>query len=262
MQAALCKPIHGMVAVYRLPSPKDIWMSLQIDLIRQLHRLLRQNSDIQGQLDRGPKQVKAVQMQVDAATNALNSTREQIKQKRLEADRKQLQLREREQRIAHMEGQLNAAKGNREYQTLKEQIAAERQTNSVLSDEILEALESVDAIHANVDGLVEKLKHCEAEKQKVADSVKQRLEVLSSELQRVQAEMATTQSQLSGEFVAELKRQIVSRGEEALAELDGTSCGGCYTNLNAQILDRLLMNYPVYCPSCGRTIYSPENRRS
>ncbi len=236
-------------------------MSLQIELIRQTHRLLRQRADIEGQLERGPKQVKAAQLQVDAANDALNSTREQIKQKRMEADRKQLQLREREQRVLHMESQLNAAKGNREYQTLKEQIAAERQANSVLSDEILEALESVDSISANVDGLVTKLAACELEKKKVADSVQHRLDVLSSELKRVQEELASSISQLSGDFVAELKRQISSRAEEAMAELDGNSCGGCYTNLNAQILDRLQMNYPINCPSCGRTIYSPENRR-
>ena len=236
-------------------------MSLQIELIRQTHRLLRQRADIEGQLERGPKQVKAAQLQVDAANDALNSTREQIKQKRMEADRKQLQLREREQRVVHMESQLNAAKGNREYQTLKEQIAAERQANSVLSDEILEALESVDSISANVDGLVTRLAACELEKKKVADSVQQRLDVLSSELKRVQEELASSISQLSGDFVAELKRQISSRAEEAMAELDGNSCGGCYTNLNAQILDRLQMNYPINCPSCGRTIYSPENRR-
>jgi predicted nucleic acid-binding Zn-ribbon protein len=236
-------------------------MSLQIELIRQTHRLLRQRADIEGQLERGPKQVKAAQLQVDAANDALNSTREQIKQKRMEADRKQLQLREREQRVVHMESQLNAAKGNREYQTLKEQIAAERQANSVLSDEILEALESVDSISANVDGLVTKLAACELEKKKVADSVQQRLDVLSSELKRVQEELASSISQLSGDFVAELKRQISSRAEEAMAELDGNSCGGCYTNLNAQILDRLQMNYPINCPSCGRIIYSPENRR-
>jgi uncharacterized protein len=240
---------------------KDIWMSLQIELIRRAHRLLIQRSDIQGQLERGPKQVKAAQMQVDAANDALNSTRDQIKQKRMEADRKQLQLREREQRVVHMETQLNTAKGNREYQTLKEQIAAERQANSVLSDEILEALESVDGINANVDGLVEKLAACEAEKKKVADSVSQRLEVLSNELKRVQSELDSTLSEMSGDFVAELKRQITSRAEEAMAELDGNSCGGCYTNVNAQILDRLQMNYPVNCPSCGRTLYAPENRR-
>jgi uncharacterized protein len=112
-----------------------------------------------------------------------------------------------------------------------------------------------------VDGLVEKLAACEAEKKKVADSVSQRLEVLSNELKRVQSELDSTLSEMSGDFVAELKRQITSRAEEAMAELDGNSCGGCYTNVNAQILDRLQMNYPVNCPSCGRTLYAPENRR-
>jgi uncharacterized protein len=236
-------------------------MSSQIELIRSLHRLLRQKSDIQGQIERGPKQVKSAQLMVDKATEELSSTREQIKQKRLEADRKQLQLREREQRVKHMEAQLNAAKANREYQTLKEQIAAELQANSVLSDEILEALEAVDVVSATVDGFVSKLAQCEAEKKKISDSVQERMAILTNELARVSEELTRTQSQITGDFVKELNRMIASRGEEALAELEGNSCGGCYTNLNAAVLDKLQMNNPVSCPSCGRIVYAPEGRR-
>jgi hypothetical protein len=43
----------------------------------------------------------------------------------LEADRKQLQQREREAKIYEWQGKLNAATNNREYQTIKEQIAAD-----------------------------------------------------------------------------------------------------------------------------------------
>ena len=58
-------------------------------------------------------------------------------QMRVEADSKQLQMKEREEKIVNLQGKLNAAKENREYQALKDQIAADKQANVVLSDEIL-----------------------------------------------------------------------------------------------------------------------------
>ncbi len=61
---------------------------------------------------------------------------------------KQLQLREREARIKDLQVKLNTCSSNREYQALKEQIAADQQANSVLSDEILEALERIDVLQA------------------------------------------------------------------------------------------------------------------
>ncbi len=125
-------------------------MSAEMSVIRTLHRMLRQQADIQSQLDRGPRQIRASLMQLEAAKNAVEQTRGSIRQSKMDADRKQLQLREREARLVDLEVKLNQAKGNREYQSLKEQIAADTQANLVLSDEILETLESVDELEQSL----------------------------------------------------------------------------------------------------------------
>ncbi len=67
-----------------------------------------------------------------------------------------MQLKSREIRIEELEAKLNTAASNREFSTLKEQIAADKQANSVLSDEILETLEQIDVLD-------EALKQAEAE---------------------------------------------------------------------------------------------------
>ncbi len=54
-------------------------------------------------------------------------------------------------RIVDLEGKLNTAASNREFSLLKEQIAADEQANSVLSDEILEALEQLDLMQDQVE---------------------------------------------------------------------------------------------------------------
>ena len=51
-------------------------------------------------------------------------------------------------RSTSLKAKLNAAASNREYQALKDQIAADQMAGSVLADEILEALEKIDELAA------------------------------------------------------------------------------------------------------------------
>jgi uncharacterized protein len=236
------------------------FMSVDMQVLRDLHRMLRQIADIQSQLDRGPRQVKAAQMQVDACNQAVDQCRNSIRQKKMEADRKQLQMREREAKLRDLEVKLNQAKANREYQALKEQIAADVQANVVLSDEILETLEEVDALDVSVGPLVQQQQEALANQKKVQESVDARLEALRVDLSRVQTDLKQLESTLSGEFLTEYLRCVPNRKEDAMAEVDGQSCGGCYTILSPQHVDRLRMGKYVICSSCGRMIYTPEGR--
>ena len=121
-------------------------MTVAASLVQLLHRTNRQKTDLKGQLARGPKMVAAAKAKLKAAEEHALNERNKLMQARVAADSKQLQMKEREEKIVKLHGKLNAAKENREYQALKDQIAADQQANVVLSDEILELLESIDAL--------------------------------------------------------------------------------------------------------------------
>ena len=124
------------------------------ETVRRLHRIWRQREDLESRLTRGPKAVAAAQATHAAAVRALQAHRDSIRAKKMEADRKQLQMREREAKLYDLEVKMNMAKADREYQTLKGQIAADTQANRVLTDEILELLEQIDALEARTDEFV------------------------------------------------------------------------------------------------------------
>ncbi len=159
-------------------------MSISANVLETLHRIHRQKSDLTGQLERGPKQIQAAKHRIEVCKQALETIREKQKQLRMDADRRQLQLREREQRIASLEGKMNAAKENREYQTLKEQIAADRQANNVLSDEILELLEQVDVVVAQIEPAQQQIKLAEAEAAEVEKKINERMKLVEADLAR------------------------------------------------------------------------------
>ena len=233
-------------------------MNVNDSVVRNLHQHLVQIADIQSQIERGPRQVKAAILQVDTAREALQKCKDTIKQKKMDADRKQLQLREREAKVHDWEGKMNVAKNNREFQAIKEQIAADSQANSVLSDEILEILEEIDSLQIASKGFGEKLKLFETERVKTESTVSERLAGLSTELERVQVNLTNLEKQLTADFLVQYKRLVSNRSEDSMAALDDVSCGGCNTGLPPRILDSLRKEQAIVCPSCGRLLYRPE----
>jgi predicted nucleic acid-binding Zn-ribbon protein len=226
--------------------------------VRRLHEILLRVSDIQNQIDRGPKQLQLAQTQLQSAKDAVLQCKESIKQKRMDADRKQLQQREREAKLYEWQGKLNAATNNREYQAVKEQIAADTQANSVLSDEIFEILESIDAAQATLAELEAKLLVVQADTAKAEARIQERMGTLKMDLERAQSELKAAESELPGDFSDTYYRMVESRGCEAMAPLDDKSCGGCNTTLPPRFLDQLRLGNPIPCPSCGRLLYRPE----
>ena len=225
--------------------------------LRRLHEILLQVADIRGQIERGPKQIKAAQVQLQIARDALAQCKEAIKQKRMEGDRKQLLQREREVKLYEWQGKLNAANNNREYQAVKDQIAADTQANSVLSDEILEILEAIDALQAKSVELDSKLKVVASDTAKTESRIEERLVVLKQELARVEAELTAEEAKIPADFEDTYRRLVDSRAEEAFAPLDDKSCGGCNTGLTLKLIDQLRMGTPALCSSCGCLIYRP-----
>lgn len=233
-------------------------MSAEIDILRRLHRILRQIADIRSQLDRGPRTVKAAKNVWDSALQAMAAHREEIKKKRMDADRMQLQLRTREAKIFELEGKMNMAKGNREYQALKDQIAADTQANLVSSDEILESLEQVDRLTGLTHGFEERVQMTENEAKKLEASIDERKAILETDLARISNDLVETESRLTGELKKTYQQLVKLRAEDALAPLEGKACGGCNTSLSPRIIDRLRMNEPMVCTSCACLIYPPE----
>jgi predicted nucleic acid-binding Zn-ribbon protein len=235
-------------------------MTVSADALRQLHRIHRQLTDLRSRLDLGPKQVQAAAANLNRMKADVQRAKEQLTKTRVHADDKQLQLRQREDRIKDLQSKLNSCSSNREYQALQEQIAADEQANSVLSDEILEALEKIDE---QQEQLEDRQKSFETASQKL-DELQQRVETeksgLESELARVQGELSEAEACLPADFRTDYQRITRARGEDALAQVDGETCGACYQVLTQQTINELRMSKPVFCKSCGAVLYLPENR--
>lgn len=225
------------------------------EVLQELHRIHRQLSDLRGRLARCPIRVNAVRNRVTAAEQNVVEIKETIKNTRMMADRKQLQLRESEDKIKVTEGKLNAANTNEEFQIFKEQIAAAQMANSVMADEILEALEKVDQLQTQLADAERAVETAKADQARVEQEVETQRHQLEGELARVLELLEGVEKDVPTEIRADYKRVVKSRGEEALAAVVDNYCGQCNVQLRIQTISDLKMGKPVFCSSCGAFLY-------
>lgn len=235
-------------------------MTVSAETLQKLHRIHRQRSDLMSRIQRGPKQIEARQASVKAIEAEAIEIQEKKIKTRKAADEKQLQLRGREERVKDLQGKLNSCNSNKEYQTLKEQIAADEQANSVLADEIFELLEKMDQIDTEIEKSNTTLAAAKADLQKTEARINEEREKLENELSRVNDDLGTVEATLSGDFMSEYERMAKARGPDALAAVEEDCCGNCHQMLSPQTMNNLMMSKPTFCSSCASLLYLPESR--
>lgn len=232
---------------------------IDVQLLRTLHRVLRQQTDLNGRIRRGPARVNIAKQAEAAFQKTLDDARGVLTETRMNADRKQLQLQERETRIDDLKAKRNACESNREYQLLSDQIAADEQANSVQSDEIFELLEKIDEIEKQVKEAESNLGKGQQETIKVQQVVDEEMANLQKDLDSVVSELNEAESRLPTDVRNEYQRLVAALGEDALAVVEDNSCGHCYTTVTTQLISELMMKRATYCKSCGSLLYLSEN---
>lgn len=235
-------------------------MDATASALRELHRIQRQLRDLRGRRERGPKQITAGEALVARLKAEIERIESEAQAARVAVDQKQLQLRSNEDKIASLQGKLNTCKTNREFQALKEQIAADTMANSVLEDEILEAMQKADDYAPLVEQAQSALKEGDAELAAVRERVTNETATVESEISRVESELAVAEGNLPGDLRETYSRAVRSRGSDAMAEVEDDVCGGCYQQVTPNALNELLLERVVVCGGCGRMLYLPEDR--
>jgi predicted nucleic acid-binding Zn-ribbon protein len=238
-----------------MPAP-----TVSLDVLRTLHRIHKQLTDLKDRRDRGPRQIRAGEAGIKQREDDLNKLREELKTMRKTIDQNQLQMKSSEQKTKELDAKLNMAASNREYQILKDQIAADKMANSVLEDEIIEMMEQVDAFQLKI---VEAEGVFKATQEKVAASrkaVEEHAAAIQEDILRLEAELKQREAELPDGIRETYLRLVGKKGEDGLAEVVDGACGGCCQQVPLNVQSNIRMLQPSFCRTCGRLLYLAEEK--
>ena len=233
-------------------------MTISAAALRELHRIHQQLTDLRDRLERGPKQIRAREANVSQLAEQLAEARQRTQQTQMAIDRKQLDLKSGEQKVIDLRVKLNACSSNKEYQALLEQIAAAEMAGSVLSDEILEALEKIDVSAAIVVEADKTLTVGKQDLERTRRSVEEAAASIHSDIERLEGELAVAEKALPSDFKVDYQRVIRSKGADGLAVSEDGVCTGCGQQITLNMQNDLRLSRPVFCKSCGRLLYLAE----
>lgn len=222
-----------------------------------LHKLHLELSAVNEELARGPRQIKARETKIAAVQQEAAALKDALKATRAAADRKSLDLKTREAKLADLRAKLNACTSNREYEVLSGQIAADQVANSVAEDEILELLEKVDRTQREIVDTENRVKQLQAECAEFAGKVAAAAAGLQSQARDLSEKIRAAEPSLTGETLQRYRRLIDAHGAEALAGVDAKGvCSQCFVTLTPQAQVSAKTGQPVFCSNCGRLLYA------
>lgn len=233
--------------------------TVSTDLLRTLHRILRQLSELNARLEKGPRMLKAQESAVSTAEAKLSEAKEEHHRLQNESKSKQAELEAGEQNILKRKQQLQEAKNNTEYNALKEQIAATEMANSVLADEALELMDKADEFQNVVDEAVKSLEAAKAKADQASKKLADEEPAIREDIERLKVELQEKEESLPFEFKEHYKRVTRASGADGLAVVEGDFCSGCNQQIPVNFISGLMLQKPTPCRSCGRLLYLPED---
>ena len=230
-------------------------MAVTAETLELLHRIHRQLGDLRERHERGPLQIRAREANVAKLEAELAAAQDAVKQAKVIGDRKQLDLKASETRMAEWKVKLNACNSNKEFQTMKEQIAAAEMAGSVLQDEILESMERVDQLDLVVVTAKERLAAGKNELTRFRDAITQELQSVVGDIKRLEVDLVAAEKALPVDFRADYDRVIRAKGADGMARMIDGTCEGCGRSATLNQQNYLMLSKPVFCTSCGRLLY-------
>jgi len=224
--------------------------------LKHLHELHIQLRQVNEQLERGPKQIRARRQHVERKQSEHDALRDELKQLRMAADQKSLQLKTNEAKIQELKIKLNSASSNREFDIMKAQIEADTMANSVLEDEILDALDKVDRMQANISTADDDLGKAQSEETRIRGEVEAAEPRLREQAQELEASLTNCERDLPGTIMEKYRRLVQAHGADALAAVENRACTSCYAILLPNAIVEINTGKSQFCKSCGRLLYA------
>ena len=138
-------------------------MGRLLGALLHLQSIERQLAQLRGRLRSRTNAVSAYERRIEQLRTDYEALHTKSMQRRADADRLDLDLKEKEERVSKFRLALNNAKTNREYAAILTQINTTKADNAKTEEEALKVMQEADAVHDEAEKIKAKLEEVGAE---------------------------------------------------------------------------------------------------
>jgi predicted nucleic acid-binding Zn-ribbon protein len=227
-------------------------------------------SDVRRRLKRKSAAVDAQQARLEQARSEYESLQQEVLARQKAADAVDLQLREFEEKVSHLRGNLNTAKTNKEYAAILTQINTLKADNAKLEEQGLKLMGEVEAAREATAAAQQRITDAEAQLEQVRQTSAEEIARLEGIVADLEAKRREVAADAPADALAVFDRIAGTREGDAMAviEIHGKKppfdyvCGGCFMSLSAEHANALQTRDELrFCDNCGRILYLEESRQ-
>ena len=215
---------------------------------------------VKAKLSRCRRSVILQENQVRNLQNALEAKKDEIQLTKLQSDRLELELKTRDDSIAHLRASLNATKTNKEYAAVLTQLNTTKADNSKFETQILELMKVIEIDETECQEIKTQI---EEQKQKL-EQIRKDSESLAikyqAEIDQIQHEWDQVAKTIPKEPLEIFNRVAETYDGQAVTNIEGQnggaySCGGCFMGVTAESVNMLMTKDDIIrCPNCTRIL--------
>ncbi len=210
-----------------------------------------------------PRECAELDAGVAEAKDSLDRANARLKELEKQQRHEELVLDDKTDLLKKYDAQLFSVKTNREYKAMLAEMDTVKAAISSIEEKILELLTDIDYVEEEIASADKTLQDEEA-------AVREKKLQLEKELEEVKQKLKEREQQKQ-ELIPSVDEQLYQLYERIRrAKRDGPgavpvkndSCGGCYIQIPAQVVNELIAGDRIItCQSCSRILYWEENIR-
>jgi predicted nucleic acid-binding Zn-ribbon protein len=233
----------------------------------KLFRADQQLREAQERLDAAAKNVRVQERRVNDLSEKLKAAQTTHRQQQSHSGQLDLDLKTRDGHIEKLRTQQQAAKNNKEYQAFLVEINTQKVDRNKVEEEALKLLETVEKSAGEATALSTQLETERAKLETMRTQIGDTIAALQAEVESLQPAREEAAAALPPRAREAFERLAEHHDGEAMAAIakpdrrrEEYLCTACTMDLVADVYNKLhSRDELVYCPSCRRILYIPED---
>ena len=225
---------------------------------RECHRLRKHLRDLQSEIDRGPRVMKAQEAKLAAGEQAHKDAYEAIRKLKLRQKEDEGSLKTLEGQLDKLHARSMTVTTMKEMEATKSEIAQATAKKEVVEDSILAAIMEIEERAGNLPNVEKQWADAQAEFKQYQVDAAERLQRMTVDQKKSAVELQGRDATIPADVKGSYERLVKAHGPDALAGVVGRVCQNCRTNYAEQQRNELLSGRYMTCPTCFRIAYLVE----
>ncbi len=228
----------------------------------KLQRIENRLRAVRTKLARSRRSVLFQENQLRTLQSTLEAKQEEIKMTRIQVDRLELELKERDASITKLRSQLNLARTNREYSAILTELNTAKADVAKLENQALELMKNLETDQAGCEEIQKQIEEQKARVEQVRTEAELKAAEYQKDIDAIQAEWEEAARQIPRDVLDLFVRVAETYEGEAMAAIEQSdenssySCGGCFMGIPAEMVNILTTKDEILrCPNCTRILY-------